>query len=85
MKPGLIDEFRVWVNPIILGGKPLFGALICRRKLKLIETKTFWSLKSLQTLCPVEDRLLSLVGCLQIGQAHAYQANLLARSFELAE
>ena len=44
MKSGLIDEYRVWVNPIILGrGKPLFGTLNDRRKLKLIETKTFGS------------------------------------------
>ena len=44
MKPGLIDEYRVWVNPIILGrGKPLFGTLDDRRKLKLTETKTFGS------------------------------------------
>jgi len=44
MKLRLIDEYRVWVNPIILGrGKPLFGMLNDRRKLKLTETKTFGS------------------------------------------
>ena len=44
MKSRLIDEYRVWVNPIILGrGKSLFGALDDRHKLKLAETKTFGS------------------------------------------
>jgi len=42
MKFGLIDEFRVWINPIILGqGKPLFGALDDRQNLNLVRTKTF--------------------------------------------
>ena len=44
MKSRLIDEYRVWVNPVILGrGKPLFGALDERHKLKLAETKMFRS------------------------------------------
>lgn len=39
---GLIDEFWLFVNPIILGhGKPLFTADIESTKLKLIESKTF--------------------------------------------
>ena len=42
MRSRLIDEYRVWVNPIILGaGKSLFGALNDRNKLKLAGTKTF--------------------------------------------
>jgi dihydrofolate reductase len=42
MKFELIDEYRIWVNPIILGsGKPLFGALDDRQKLKLVESKPF--------------------------------------------
>jgi dihydrofolate reductase len=41
---GLIDDYRIFVNPIILGsGKPLFKNLAERMTLKLIETKTFKS------------------------------------------
>ena len=44
MKSRLIDEYRVWVNPIILGrGKPLFGSQSDRSKLKLVGTKSFES------------------------------------------
>ena len=40
----LIDEYRVILNPIILGnGKPIFIGLKERLKLKLIKTKTFRS------------------------------------------
>jgi dihydrofolate reductase len=39
---GLIDEYRIMVNPIILGsGNPLFKGIPERMKLKLIRTKTF--------------------------------------------
>ncbi|MCW3071253.1 MAG: dihydrofolate reductase [Bacteroidetes bacterium] len=39
---GLIDEFWLFVNPILLGqGKPLFKDINENIKLKLIETKTF--------------------------------------------
>lgn len=39
---GLIDEFWLFVNPILLGhGMPLFTADIETTKLKLIESKTF--------------------------------------------
>jgi len=42
MKFELIDQYRIWVNPIILGrGKSLFGALDDRHKLKLVRTKVF--------------------------------------------
>lgn len=44
MKHGLIDDYRIWLNPIILGsGKRLFGTRDERRKLKLVDTRTFGS------------------------------------------
>ena len=37
---GLIDEYRIFVNPIILGsGKPLFGGVDTRHKLTLSSTR----------------------------------------------
>ena len=44
MKLGLIDEYWLYVNPIILGGgKPMFPQLGDRINLKLIETQRFGS------------------------------------------
>jgi dihydrofolate reductase len=44
MNLGLIDEYHLIINPIILGeGKPLFKDLKERHQLKLIKTKTFRS------------------------------------------
>jgi dihydrofolate reductase len=41
---GLIDEFWLFVNPIILGeGRPLFKDILESIKLKLVETKTYAS------------------------------------------
>ena len=42
LKEGLIDEFWLFVNPVLLGqGIPLFKGTAETTKLKLIETKTF--------------------------------------------
>jgi dihydrofolate reductase len=44
MKHELIDEYRIMINPIILGkGKPLFEDMTHRMKLKLQKTRTFAS------------------------------------------
>jgi dihydrofolate reductase len=41
---GLIDEFRIMINPVILGGgKTLFKGLLHKLDLKLIKTKIFKS------------------------------------------
>ena len=44
LSEGLIDEFWLFVNPLLLGkGSPLFKGVSETTKLKLIETKTFSS------------------------------------------
>ena len=44
MEHGLVDEYRIMINPIVLGnGKPLFKGIKDQTKLKLIKTKTFKS------------------------------------------
>ncbi len=44
LSQGLIDEFWLFVNPVLLGqGIPLFKGVVETTKLKLIETKTFSS------------------------------------------
>jgi dihydrofolate reductase len=44
MRRGLIDEYRLFVNPVILGaGTPYFPPLEERINLRLVETRTFGS------------------------------------------
>ena len=44
MKLGLIDEYRLFVSPVVLGGgTPFFPALDERINLELVETQTFGS------------------------------------------
>jgi dihydrofolate reductase len=44
MKLGLIDEYRLFVSPVVLGGgTPYFPALDQRINLELVETRTFGS------------------------------------------
>jgi dihydrofolate reductase len=41
---GLIDEYRIMVNPVFLGaGKPLLKGIQNRVELKLVKTKSFKS------------------------------------------
>jgi dihydrofolate reductase len=50
---GLIDEFRIMVNPILLGeGKPVFKGLHGDVRLKLLQTRTFKSGNVLLTYAP---------------------------------
>lgn len=44
MQMGLVDEFRIMVNPVVLGsGIPLFKGVYQPLKLKLLKTRTFSS------------------------------------------
>lgn len=55
MKAGLVDEFQILVNPIVLGeGTPLFYGLKEKLDLTLVETIRFPSGKILLTYYPVK-------------------------------
>jgi len=44
MRPGLIDEYRIFVNPVVLGaGTPMFKDIKERTKLRLLKTNTLSS------------------------------------------
>jgi dihydrofolate reductase len=44
LKAGLVDEFRIWLHPVLIGkGKRLFKTVSSRRLLTLFDTKRFGS------------------------------------------
>ena len=63
MELGLIDEFRVLVNPVILGvGKTLFDGIQSRYQLKLLNTRQFKSGNVLLVYLPTAgDNLLEFL------------------------
>ncbi|GAA3442416.1 dihydrofolate reductase family protein [Planomonospora venezuelensis] len=54
LQMGLLDELRIMMNPVILGGgAPLFGDTTSRIDLKLLKTRTFGSGNVLHSYRPV--------------------------------
>ncbi|HEY5982319.1 MAG TPA: dihydrofolate reductase family protein [Anaerolineales bacterium] len=53
MKEGLVDEYRLWIHPLVLGsGKRLFDGGVIPTNLKLVDTKTTGSGIVMLTLVP---------------------------------
>ena len=56
-KHGLIDEYRIMVNPILLGaGKPVFAGLVGDVPLQLLNVRTFDNGNVLLTYAPESER-----------------------------
>jgi dihydrofolate reductase len=56
IKDGLIDEFRVMLNPVLLGrGTPIFKGIQDKLNLKLLKTRTFGSGNVLLYYQPVRE------------------------------
>jgi dihydrofolate reductase len=50
MQLGLIDEYRIIVNPVVLGNdKPLFKGINDKQNLKLLKTKVLGSAVAIPT------------------------------------
>jgi dihydrofolate reductase len=57
MQLDLIDEYSLYIHPVILGaGKPMFGRLYDRYNLQLVETRTFRSGVVLLKYKPADER-----------------------------
>ena len=53
---GLVDEFRIMVNPVVLGeGKPVFSGIHGRLNLKLLKARTFGNGNVLLYYAPAAD------------------------------
>ncbi len=56
MQSGLVDEYRIMVNPVVLGdGTPLFHGMQGTMSLKLLETKVFMNGNVLMSYQPIPN------------------------------
>lgn len=77
IKSGLVDEYQLWIHPVILGkGKPLFKGLQDKLDMQLYKTKTFssgvvlffYEPKSINTINPLK-------GCITSSKDNRYKVN----------